>query len=165
MDKNKNTHSIEHGLQGAAFGITEAVIMMMGVLYALYVTGDRRIIILGILASGIADAFANSSAFHISEETEGIHTGKEIWKSTIWCFLGTAFPVILFIIPLFIFPIQTVIIFDGIMGLALLAAIGYYVGRMSKEHTPIRYIVEYLAIGVIVPIICYGAGKLVLSLI
>lgn len=160
----KGNYSIEMGLQGAAFGVSEAVIMMMGVLYALAVTGDRKIIILGILASGIADAFANSSAFHISEEAEGIHSHLEVWKSTIFCFLGTALPVAVFLFPLFFFSIFSAMIVDGIIGLILLALIGVYVSRYCKKHSALYHVVEYVAIGIIVPIICYGAGNLIVRL-
>ncbi len=159
----KRNNSIETGLQGAAFGVSESVVMMLGVLYALAVTGDRKIIVLGILASGIADAFANSSAFHISEEAEGIHSRPEIWKATLFCFLGTAIPVGLFLIPLFSFSVIPAILIDGIIGLILLSLLGFYVGRCCKKHASLFHIVEYVAIGIIVPIICYSAGSLIIK--
>lgn len=153
--------SIQHGLQGATFGVTEAIIMMMGVLYALIVTDDRKIILLGLLASGIADAFANASAFHISEEAEKIHSRKEVWKSTILCFFGTAVPVFLFILPVILFPVYYAAIIDGFVGLLILAGIGYFVGRVHAKHKSFFVIFEYLALGIIIPVICYLAGRLV----
>ncbi len=153
--------AIQHGLQGATFGVTEAIIMMMGVLYALIVTGDRKIILLGLLASGIADAFANSSAFHISEEAEKIHSRKEVWKSTILCFFGTAIPVFLFIIPVIIFPVYFAALINGVLGLLILAGIGYFVGCVHAKHKSYFVIFEYLALGITIPSICYLVGRLV----
>ncbi len=164
LKPQKRSH-IDEGLQGAAFGVTEAVIMMMGVMYALIVTGDRQIVILGILASGVADALANSAAFHISEEAEAMHSHLEVWKSTLMCFFGTAVPVALFIIPLLVFPISLAMIIDGVFGLLLLALTGVYVGAKCKTKRGYWHIAEYTLMGIAVPLVCYIIGRLVMKLV
>jgi len=45
-----------NAMHGGAFGIIEATIMMLGVMLGLSVTHDKSIIILGIVAAGVADA-------------------------------------------------------------------------------------------------------------
>ena len=71
----------KEGIQGGVFGVMEASIMMIGVLLGLSVTGDKFIISLGLLSAGIADAIANTASFYVSEESEMIHTQREIWKN------------------------------------------------------------------------------------
>ena len=62
--------SYADGMQGAAFGVIEATIMMLGVMIGLSITGDKRVLLLGVVAAGVADAVANGAAFYISEEAE-----------------------------------------------------------------------------------------------
>ena len=52
-------------------------------------TNNRLILLVGIITCGLADALGNAAGFHVSEETEEYHTRREVWKSTILCFLST----------------------------------------------------------------------------
>jgi hypothetical protein len=45
------------------------------------------VILGGILTIAIADAFSDALGIHLSEESEKIQSGKEIWESTASKFL------------------------------------------------------------------------------
>ena len=152
------------GRQGAVFGFMEGVVMLMGVLIGLATTGDRRIAVLGVLAAGVADAFANSAGFHVSEEAEGIHTAKEVRLSTLWCLLGTIASTIAIIIPLILLPLNVAIYFALAIAIITLMLIALYV---SKYHRIKRWrlIIEYVLIGVVAAIAAHYIGKLIVSLV
>lgn len=151
----------KEGLQGATFGIMEATVMMLGVMTGLSVTGNRFIVAIGLLTAGLADAVANSVAFHVSEETETIHTQREIWKSTFFTFLGTTLTVALIIWPIFLFPIKSAVTISWIIGIIILMGVGYFVSRITKREKAHRLMIEYVAFGVIAAGLCYGLGVLV----
>jgi len=149
-----------NAMHGGAFGIIEATIMMLGVMLGLSVTHDKSIIILGIVAAGVADAVANSSAFHVAEEAEGGHTQKEVWRATLMTFLGTVLPVVLLIVPLILFPLNKGIITSAVFGVIIISWIGNYVAKKSKKDR-MRIIAEYLVMAVIAVIVTYIAGRIV----
>jgi len=154
----------ESGSQGAVFGFMEGVVMLMGVLIGLATTGDKRIAVLGVLAAGVADAFANTAGFHVSQESEGIYTQKSIRLSTVWCFFATIAASIAVSIPLILLPLNSAIAVSFIIAITTLVLIAMYV---SKYHhvKGIRLIIEYVVIGVVAAIATHYIGKLITSLI
>ena len=78
-------HSIKVGF---SFGITSGIITTLGLMVGLYSgTGSKLVVIGGILMIAIADAFSDALGIHVSEESEGKHSQKEIWESTLSTFL------------------------------------------------------------------------------
>lgn len=152
------------GRQGAVFGFMEGIVMLMGVLIGLAATGERRITVLGVLAAGVADAFANSAGFFASEESEGIHTKKEIRLSTMWTLIATVTATVLIIIPLMILPIKTAIYAAFAIALITLVFIGLYVSRITKENR-LKVMTKYIIIGVVTAIATHYIGKLIVSLV
>ena len=150
------------GIQGATFGVMEAAIMMLGVLLGLSVTGNRFIISLGLLTAGIADALANSASFYVSEESEMIHTRKEIWKATRLCFLGTFITMIAIAAPVLIITnIRFAIITSFAIGLLFLFFLGKYMAEKTKSKTPGKTTVKYVLIGIITAVVCFILGRLI----
>ena len=91
-----NKHSLEVGF---SFGITSAIITTLGLMVGLHSgTHSRVTVIGGILTIAIADSFSDALGIHISEESEGKHTDKEIWQSTIFTFLAKFLITCLFIL-------------------------------------------------------------------
>ena len=153
--------SIKEGIQGSTFGVMEASIMMLGVLLGLAVTGDRFIISLGLLTAGIADAFANAASFYVSEESEMIHTKKQIWKATTHCFIGTFLTVIAIAIPiLLITNLVYAIIASFAVGLVILFFLGKYMAEKLKTKTPAKTTVKYVLIGIFTAVICFIFARL-----
>ncbi|MBN2111965.1 hypothetical protein JW707_02590, partial [Candidatus Woesearchaeota archaeon] len=125
------------GVQGATFGVMEATIMMLGVLLGLSVTGQKFIIILGLFTAGIADSLANSASFYVSEESEMIHTRKEIFKATKMCFLGTFLTAVIIALPIVLIKnIQASIAASFSVGIITLIFLGNYMSKKLKSATP-----------------------------
>lgn len=152
------------GRQGAVFGFMEGVVMLMGVLIGLATTGDKRIAVLGVLAAGVADAFANSAGFHVSQESEGIYTQKSITMSTIWCFFATVCSSIVIVIPLILLPLNYAIVVSFVIAITTLIFIALYVGKYHRV-SGMKLIVEYVLIGVVAALATHYIGKLIVSLV
>ena len=158
------TEKNKEGLQGATFGVMEATIMMLAVMMGLSATGNRFVVAIGLLTAGLADAVANAAAFHVSEETETVHTRREIWKSTIYTFLATLVTVAVLIWPVLLMEIKQAVITSWVIGVIILLCIGYSVSRLTKRAKPIKLMAEYLAFGILAAALCYGLGVLVVHL-
>jgi len=155
-------HMKEQGYQGATFGVMEAVIMMMGVLMGLSRTGNKNIVILGVVTAGIADAFANSGAFYVSEESEGIHTQKEVLKSTFWCLIGTVLTVAVLVIPLILFSFPLAIYAAFIVSVIFLVFLAYFVSKYQKLSLK-GLIIKYIVLGVSVAVATFIVSNLLLE--
>lgn len=144
------------GVQGATFGVMEATIMMLGVLFGLSVTGEKFIIVLGVLTAGIADALANAISFYVSEESEMIHTKREILKATKMCFFGTILTVIAIALPLILIRnIKYSIAASSVVGIVILVFLGRYMSKKLKSKTPTITITKYVMIGVLTAVVCF----------
>jgi VIT1/CCC1 family predicted Fe2+/Mn2+ transporter len=150
------------GVQGGTFGVMEGTIMMLGVLLGLSVTGNRFVVVLGLLTAGIADAFANAASFYVSEESEMIHTRREMWKAARLCFLGTFLTVIAVTIPIVaIKDIGYAIVTSFIVGLIILFFLGKYMAKKTKSKSPAKTIVKYILVGILTAVICFTIGRLI----
>lgn len=158
------SHVKNEGYQGATFGVMEGIVMMLGILIGLSATGNKSIAILGVVTAGVADAFANSSAFYVSEESEGIHTRKEIWKSTIWTLIGTVASVVVLIIPLLIFDIPFATYIGFGVAMVMLGLLGFFVARWQKMNV-MNVILKYIVIGIAVSIATYVVSELLLKIL
>jgi hypothetical protein len=154
----------KEGMPGATFGVMEAVVMMLGVMTGLSATGNRFIVAIGLITAGLADAFANSVAFHVSQETETGRSQREVWRATFFTFIGTMVTVLIIIWPIIALPIKHAVIVSWAIGIVLLLLIGYFVSRITKNRSPYKLMIEYLAFGIIASVICYLLGRAVVYL-
>jgi len=154
-------HSIKIGL---SFGLTSAIITTLGLMVGIYSGTRSRLAVIGsILIIAIADAFSDSLGIHISEESENIHTPKEIWESTLYTFLSKFIFGITFVIPVIIFELQSAIIIAGIWGISLLAIFSFYIAR--NEKTPAwKVIGEHILVASVVIFLTHYAGVLIRNL-
>lgn len=153
------------GAQGMTFGVMDAIINVIGILIGLGVVGNKLTVILGILVAGLANSFGNAAGFHVSEETEGIHTRKEVWMSTLQAFAGTFIVTFALLIPPLLLDLFTGIIISVVMGITLLVSMGVFVGkRMKFERGQIIHLAfEYTFIGIAVIILSYLLGYFVVG--
>ena len=140
-------HSMRIGL---SFGLTSGVITTLGLIVGLHSsTNSRTVIIGGILTIAIADAFADALGIHISEESEGKHSNKEIWQSTVSTFLSKFIFALTFIIPILLLPLTTAIIVSIVWGLSALGILSFRIAKRQRRK-PWKVIAEHLLIGLVV---------------
>jgi len=150
----------KEGMQGTTFGIMDGIITVLGVMWGLSVTKNKFILIIGILTAGLADSFANAAGMHVSQETETSYKRKEVWKSTIFCFISTFLVAAVLTSPLILFSIDISIIISGITAIIILIALGYLVAKLSKKK-PLHLIIEYTIMGIVVSAVCFGLGNII----
>jgi len=150
---------INHSLKtGFSFGLTSGIITSLGLIVGLYASTDSRLVVLaGILTIAIADAFSDALGIHISEESEGTHTSKEIWQSTISAFLTKFLCALTFAVPILLFSFSIAIIVSVIWGLILLIIFNFYLAKIQKK-APWKIIAEHLIIAFIVIVATHYLG-------
>ncbi len=143
---------------GFSFGMTSGVITTMGLMIGLFSgTSSKSIIIGGILTIAIADAFSDALGIHISEESENVHTGKEIWMSTIMTFLSKFLFASTFIIPFLFLNLILAVYVNIFWGFLVLGIASYYLAKIQKE-SKIKVILEHILIAIFVIIISHFIG-------
>lgn len=150
---------MDHSLKiGVSFGITSAIITTLGLIVGLNAgTSSELVVMGGILTIAIADAFSDALGIHISEESENVHTTKEIWTSTLATFAAKFFFALTFIIPVLLFKLYIAIIVNVAWGLCALAAFSYYIARKQKG-SPWKAVFEHVSIGVVVIVVTNFVG-------
>ena len=140
------------GAQGLTFGVVDGVITVLGILAGLYVLGDRMAVVAGMLVAGLADSFANAVGIHISQETEGKHSSKEVMMSTSLAFLATFIVTLILVVPHFFMPLQNASFVSVALGLVFITGVGYFIGkRLEKGHLKTgKLIAEYLMMTILV---------------
>jgi VIT1/CCC1 family predicted Fe2+/Mn2+ transporter len=151
--------------QGIAFGTMDGVVNILGVLLSLSIATDSRVaVIAGVLAAGLANAFANSSGFYVSEETEGLYTEKEIIVATIIAFVSSFGSAILVLLPIFLINLVAGLWLSFIIGIILLFIVGYFFSHVDKKRA-VKIGLKYVAIGIIVSAAGFALGLVVDALV
>ena len=152
--------------KGLGFGLTSGIITTLGLIVGLNSgTHSRLVVVSGILVIAIADAFSDSLAMHISEESsEKNKKTKEIWESTFSTLIFKFIFALLFLIPVFLFELNTAIIIGIIFGMILIFSFSYTIAKKRGLH-PLRTGFEHLTIGVIVVIITHFVGRFASQLV
>lgn len=149
-------HSIKTGL---SFGLTSGIITTLGLMVGLDAgTHSKLVVIGGILTIAIADAFSDALGIHISEESENKHTAREIWESTISTFLFKFFVALTFLVPVFLFELQTAVIVGACWGIFLLGMLSIKIASEQKTKSW-KVVVEHLVIALVVIAISYHVGS------
>ena len=162
--RHKKEH---HGIQGMTFGMMDAIINVVGIIIGLSVMGNKLAVFVAILIAGIANSLGNAAGFHVSEETEGIHTRKEVWLSTVMTFVGTFFATMILLVPLLLLNLASAVITSVSIGIIMLLLLGFIVSRCSRydKKKTVKLMIEYLAMGIIVIIVAYYIGLFALGLV
>ncbi len=148
-------HSIKVGF---SFGLTSAIITTLGLMVGLNSGTHSRIAVIGgILTIALADAFSDALGIHISEESEGVHTDREIWESTISTFFFKFTVAMTFLVPVLLLPLDTAMTASVVWGLSLLCLLSFYIAR-SEGEKPLYVVGEHLIIAVVVIVITNYLG-------
>lgn len=143
---------------GISFGLTSGVITTLGLMVGLHSGTHSKLAVLGgILMIAIADAFSDALGIHVSEESENIHTRKQIWASTVSTFLSKFMFALTFVIPIVLFQLSIAILVSVLWGLGVLAILSYKIA-MSQGTKPWRVIAEHLLIALAVIVITHFVG-------
>lgn len=149
------------GLGSLSFGIMEGLIMITGMLIGFGTSyPEKKIILLAVLTAAIADAFANSVAFHVSEETRRETTHRYALKAAGLCFVATFFATVIPVVPVLFLPVGTAVIVGGAIALVFMAILSNFVAKVSGRK-PLPAIVEYVSYGAAAAVLCYLAGHLI----
>jgi VIT1/CCC1 family predicted Fe2+/Mn2+ transporter len=151
--------------KGLSFGLTSGVITTLGMIVGVNAsTSSRLAVIAAIVAIAIADAFSDAVAMHVSEESEGVHTRKDVWEATMATFLTKFIFAMTFIIPIWFLPLDIAVPVDIIWGLLIMTVFNIFLAR-SQEENVLRVVFEHLAIAIIVVLITYIAGSFLSTVI
>lgn len=148
---------------GISFGLTSGVITTLGLMVGLHSGTHSKIAVLGgILTIAIADAFSDALGIHISEESENVHTGRQIWAATVSTFLSKLLFALTFVLPVILFSLSTAILVSVGWGLAVLAVFSYKMA-ISQGRKPARIVAEHLFIAFLVIVITHFVGDWISS--
>lgn len=151
-------HSVKIGF---CFGLTSGIITTLGMIVGLHSSTHSRLAVLGgILVIAIADALSDALGIHVSEESENIHSAREIWESMIATFCSKFVFALTFVVPVLLFQLSTAIVVCIIWGLSLLIIFSIYIAKEQGEKT-YKVVLEHLIIAILVIIITHYVGDLV----
>ena len=167
------------GFQGAAFGLADGVICMLGMIVGVAVaTHDVRFSLVAGITGGLADALGNSFGFYLSELTErgaqiydksqgkevSAHSMREVLVSGVLSFAATVFALVILLVPFLLTDMWMALASCFVEGVVVLFLLGFYVGRLSDEN-PIRMGTRYVALGVIGTVLSFVVGDVLEILI
>jgi VIT1/CCC1 family predicted Fe2+/Mn2+ transporter len=121
------------------------------------------VVLSGVLTIAIADAFSDALGIHISEESENVHTTKQIWVATVATFLAKFLFAMTFVVPVLLFSLSTAIGVSLIWGLSVLTVLSYVIAK-SQGEPPWKIVGEHLIIALVVIAITYWVGHWIKTL-
>ena len=161
------------GFQGAAFGLTDGVICITGLIIGVAVaTSNLNVTLIATITGGLVDALGNAIGFYLSERTERgaqihardehgitteVHSLREVFLSGALSFLATVFVLVILLSPLFFLDINSSIICSFVFAVVILFSLGTYVGKLSKEP-PIHTGIVYIVLGIVGAAVSYLIG-------
>lgn len=154
-------HSLRIGLN---FGVTSGVITTLGLLVGLYSgTHSKVVVVGGILLIAIADAFSDSIAIHISEESSGSHSERAIWEITLFTFVFKFLFALTFVVPVLFLDLRYAIMASVAWGYLLLAALSYRIAREQRVKAW-QVIGEHLLVATLVIVVTQYVGSWIAKL-
>jgi VIT1/CCC1 family predicted Fe2+/Mn2+ transporter len=143
---------------GMSFGLTSGIITTLGLMMGLNSSTHSKIVVIGgVLTIAIADAFSDALGVHISEESEDMHTEREIWTSTISTFFSKFLFASTFLIPVILLDLRWAVAISVAWGFIALGFLSFVIARMQSRR-PFSVIAEHLAIAALVIVITYFVG-------
>jgi len=154
----KLQHSIQVGL---SFGLTSGVITTLGLVVGLAAgTASRLAVLGGIVTIAVADSLSDALGIHVAEESESIHTQREIWASTLATFASKLVMALSFALAVLVFDLTTAVIASVAWGILALAALSYHLARLQGGRAwPV--VTEHLAVAAAVIAISHYVGRFI----
>lgn len=144
--------------KGFSFGLTSAVITIIGMVVGVNTATRSRIaVIAGIVSVAVADTMSDSFGIHISEEAEG---DTNVWKSTIYTFLSKFSFAILFLLFFLFFDINIAVILSIVVGVLIISVYSFIMAKI-QDKTAWKVVGEHLLIAVVVISLTYLTGYLI----
>jgi VIT1/CCC1 family predicted Fe2+/Mn2+ transporter len=149
-------HSIQVGL---SFGLTSGVITTLGLLVGLAAgTASRLAVLGGIVTIAVADSLSDALGIHVSEESESVHTHREIWASTAATFASKLLMALSFAVPVLALELTTAVAVSVAWGVLALAALSHRLARLQGVRAwPV--VAEHLAVAAVVVAISHFVGR------
>ena len=149
---------------GISFGLVSGVLTTLGLLIGLGVgTQSKEVIIGGILTIAVADALSDAFGVHLSQESTGENSKKQIWESTISTFLSKFLLALTFLIPVLIFDIKTARIIDIVWGFVVITLISFLssiLNRVEKKEL-ISAVLEHVLLFIFTVTLSYLIGTFI----
>ncbi len=143
---------------GFGFGLTSGIITTLGLMVGLHSSTDSKFVVIGgILAIAIADAFGEAMGIHVATESENRISKKEVWEATFCTFFCKFIFTSMFIIPVLLFTLHQAILISIVMGFYLIIILSMAVARERKVE-PWKMIFEHIGISIVVIILAHYAG-------
>lgn len=144
--------------KGLSFGLTSAIITTLGILVGLEAgTGNKAVVLGGIITVAIADALSDSLGMHISEESAA-QGQRAVWEATLATLLSKCVFALTFIVPVVLLELNIAVIISIIWGLLLLSFLSYKIARFENER-PMHVIAEHLGIMFLVIVLTHFVGR------
>ncbi len=156
---------MRHSLKiGFSFGLTSGIITTLGLMVGLHSGTKSKLIVLGgILTIAIADAFSDALGIHLAEESENVHSEKEIWESTLSTFLAKFILALTFIVPLWLLELSRAIVVSVFWGCSIICILSFNMAR-KQGVKPWKVIVEHLVIAMVVITLTHYVGDWISTL-
>lgn len=146
-------------LTGLSFGLTSGVITTLGLMVGLLAgTHSRLVVIGGILTIAVADALSDAVGIHVSEESEGVHSLREVWASATFTFLTKLVFSLTFAIPVLLLPLSLAVALAVVWGLLLLVIFSLFIAK-ERRAEPWKVVLEHITIAILVIAITYHLGN------
>lgn len=150
---------LDHSVRvGISFGVTSGVITTLGLLVGLSSgTSSRAAVLGGILTIALADSFSDALGIHVSEESEGVHTQREVWTSTFATFATKLLTALTFLIPVLLFPLNVAVVVSIAWAATVLTVLSFDLARRQGVDTR-PLVVEHLGVAALVVVAAHFVG-------
>lgn len=133
-----------------SFGITSGVITTLGLLVGLSAgTSSRAAVLGGILTIALADSFSDALGIHVSEESEGVHTRREVWVATFSTFGAKLLTALTFVIPVLVLDLSVAVVVSIAWGAVALVLLSLDLARRQNVD-PRPLVFEHLGVAALV---------------
>ena len=154
---------IYYKLESFAFGISSAVMTVMGIIVGLMSANQSISAVIGGIASvGIADSMADALGVYTAKKSEKGSSDKVALKVALATFWSKLFFSASFVVMFMIFPINQALTISIIWGLAVLVVIHFLIA-FAKEEKIIWSILKNIGLAIIIILASFWVGSLVQS--
>lgn len=140
------------------FGLTSGVITTLGLIVGLHAgTHSMLVVIGGILTIAVADSMSDALGMHISKESDGVSTTREVWLATVVTFFTKMSMSLTFIIPVMLLELDKAVYASIAWGMLVIALLSFIIARRDNNN-PVYVVGEHLTITVIVIVATHTIG-------
>lgn len=144
--------------------MTSGVMTTLGMMVGLSASTHSKIAVLGgIIAISIADAFSDAVGMHISEESENVHSTRDIWEATLSTLISKFVFALSFVVPVLFLDLEPAILVSICWGMLLVTLFSWYMGKQQGVRI-LRMVLEHVAIVILVIVITHYVGGWVATL-